>query len=174
MRKKIAIDMDNVIVDIEQHWLDIYEKKTGIVIDRASIQGIPEAEAFPDPEVARSLLFEPGFFKTAPIMEGALEAVRKLMDHHEIYIVSAAMEFPNSLGEKREWLGEFFPFISWRNMVFCGDKSIFDTDYLIDDHVKNLDFCKGIPLMFTAAHNVHINRHTRVNNWKEVLDYFKL
>jgi len=96
------------------------------------------------------------------------------MDHHEIYIVSAAMEFPNSLGEKREWLGEFFPFISWRNMVFCGDKSIFDTDYLIDDHVKNLDYCKGIPLMFTAAHNVHINRHTRVNNWQEVLDYFKL
>ncbi|MEN9949733.1 MAG: hypothetical protein RLY85_485 [Bacteroidota bacterium] len=174
MGKKIAIDMDNVIVDIEQHWLDIYEKRTGIQIDRASIQGKPEAEAFPDPIAARTLLFEPGFFRTAPIMEGALDAVKKLMEHHEIYIVSAAMEFPNSLFEKREWLAEHLPFISWRNMVFCGDKSIFDTDYLIDDHVKNLDYCKGVPLMFTAAHNVHINRHTRVNNWQEVLAYFNM
>jgi 5'(3')-deoxyribonucleotidase len=40
---------------------------------------------------------------------------------------------------------------------------------MIDDHVKNLDCCKGRPFQFTAGHNISIDRHTRVNNWKEVI-----
>jgi len=83
--------------------------------------------------------------------------------------VSAAMEFPQSLTEKYEWLQEHFPFISWRNIIFCGDKSIINTDYMIDDHVKNLDYCKGKTFIYTAGHNIHIDRHTRVNNWDEVV-----
>jgi 5'(3')-deoxyribonucleotidase len=95
------------------------------------------------------------------------------MEHYEVYIVSAAMEFPLSLPEKYEWLQEHFPFISWRNIIFCGDKSVIDTDFMIDDHCKNLDFCKGKAIMFHAFYNVHHNHHTRVKNWKEVLTLLK-
>jgi 5'-nucleotidase len=91
------------------------------------------------------------------------------MKNFDVYIVSAAMEFPQSLTEKYEWLKEHFPFISWNNIIFCGDKSVINTDYMIDDHVKNLDCCKGRPFLFTAGHNISIDRHTRVNNWKEVI-----
>ena len=102
-------------------------------------------------------------------MPGAQEAVQKLMQHFEVYIVSAALEFPLSLHEKYEWLGEHFPFISWRHIIFCGDKSIIGTDYMIDDHVKNLDTCKGKTLIFSAGHNINIDRHTRVNDWNEAV-----
>ena len=95
------------------------------------------------------------------------------MDHFDVYIVSAAIEFPQSLTEKLEWLQEHFPFISWQQIVFCGDKSIIGTDYMIDDHVKNLDCCKGKPMLFTSPHNVHIKNHKRVNNWTEVLAFLK-
>lgn len=91
------------------------------------------------------------------------------MESFEVYIVSAAMEFPQSLPEKREWLNEHFPFIHWRHIIFCGDKSIIGTDYMIDDHIKNLDNFKGTTLMFHAFHNVNYNHHQRVNNWQEVL-----
>ena len=47
------------------------------------------------------------------------------------------------------------------------------TDYMIDDHVRNLDVFMGTSLIFTAGHNVTIDRHTRVNNWKEVIEFFK-
>ncbi|MCF2491557.1 5' nucleotidase, NT5C type [Dyadobacter sp. CY347] len=169
MKKSIAIDMDNVIVDIETNWINWYEKEFGVRIDRKELLGIPEDDAFPDPIAARSLIYKIGFFRNAPIIAGAQEALLKLQEHYDIFIVSAAMEFPNSLLEKYDWLNEHFPFISWKNIVFCGDKRIIDTDYLIDDHLKNLDFCKGTPIMFTASHNVNVTKHQRVNNWDEAL-----
>ncbi|REA61342.1 5'(3')-deoxyribonucleotidase [Dyadobacter luteus] len=173
MKKTIAIDMDNVIVDIETNWINIYEQEFGVKIDRNEMLGKPEDMAFPDPVAARNLLYKPGFFRYAPIMPGAVEALTELNKNFEIYIVSAAMEFPNSLAEKYDWLAEHFPFISWRNIIFCGDKSVVVTDFLIDDHLKNLDFCKGTPILFTAAHNVNITKHHRVNNWVEALQFLR-
>ena len=64
-------------------------------------------------------------------------------------------------------------FISWKNIIFCGDKSVIGTDYMIDDHVRNLDCCKGKTFLFTAGHNKAVDRHTRVNNWNEVIRLLK-
>lgn len=173
MKKTIAIDMDNVIADIETNWINFYEQAFGVRVDKKDLLGKPEDSAFPDPEKARSLLYKPGFFRNAPVMEGAVEALSALQVDFEIYIVSAAMEFPNSLSEKHDWLAEHFPFISWKNIIFCGDKSVIGTDFLIDDHLKNLDFHKGMPILFTAGHNIHVTKHTRVNNWAEALELLK-
>jgi 5'(3')-deoxyribonucleotidase len=134
--------------------------------------GKPESEGLPDNAVRR-YVYTPGFFRSVPVMEGAKEAVSELMKSFEVYVVSAAMEFPQSLFEKYEWLQEHFPFIRWSNIIFCGDKSIIGTDYMIDDHVKNLDCCRGKTFLFTAGHNAGIDRHTRVNNWKEVVELLK-
>ena len=106
-------------------------------------------------------------------MTGAVEAVKALMADFEVYIVSAAMEFPQSLPEKLEWLKTHFSFISWRNIVFCGDKSIIGTDYMIDDHIRNLDNFNGKCIMFHAFHNINYHHHTRVNNWEEVITLLK-
>ena len=160
--------MDGVLADVEGQLLDWYRTKYGVTLTREDIKGRSEEELFPESGALREFLFTSGFFRTLPVMEGAVEAVKDLMKDYEVYIVSAAMEFPQSLIEKQQWLAEHFPFISWRNIVFCGDKSIIDTDFLIDDHCKNLDFCKGKALMFTAFHNVNLNHHQRVNNWKEI------
>lgn len=173
MRKSIAIDMDNVIADVATHFIDLYEKETGVRIPHETLNGISEADAFSDKTAVERYLFTPGFFRTLPLMPGAQEALKELQQDFEIYIVSAAMEFPLSLSEKKEWLAEHFPFISWRNIVFCGDKSIIGTDYLVDDHLKNLDYFKGKPLLFTAGHNINIRKHTRLNNWEEAVTFFK-
>jgi len=173
MRKTIAIDMDGVLADVEDQILNWYKEETGIIMTRQDMKGKQEEELFPDRTILRKILNKPGFFRTLPVMDGAKEAVAKLMEEYDIYIVSAAMEFPLSLFEKREWLTEHFPAISWKNIVFCGDKSIIDTDYLIDDHCKNLDFCKGKPLMFTAFHNVDKDHHQRISQWNEVVALLK-
>ncbi|HXB91783.1 MAG TPA: hypothetical protein VNU72_05820 [Puia sp.] len=173
-KKSIAIDMDGVLVDIETHFINWYEKEYGLKVSRESLLGKPEGEAFPEKNAIKRFIFTKGFFRTAPVMEGAVQAVKALMEQYEVYVVSAAMEFPQSLPEKRDWLYDHFPFIHWKNIIFCGDKSIIDTDYMIDDHCKNLDHFKGMPIMFSAAHNAGITRHTRVNSWAEVLGLFQL
>ena len=168
-RKTIAIDMDGVIADTTTHFIYWYEKESGIRVERSVFDGIPESEALPDGAV-RKFVYSPTFFRTLPVMPGAQEAVKNLSENFDVYIVSAAMEFPQSLFEKHEWLQEHFPFISWKNIIFCGDKSIIGTDYMIDDHVRNLDCCQGKTLMFHAGHNIHVDHHRRVNNWPEILE----
>lgn len=162
--------MDGVIADTVTNFINWYEREHGVRIGKEAFEGVPEKDGLPN-DTVRKYVYSPGFFRSVPVMEGAKEAVLELSKNFDIYIVSAAMEFPLSLMEKYEWLKEHFPFISWKNIIFCGDKGIIGTDYMIDDHVRNLDVCKGKTLMFTAGHNAGINHHTRVNNWKEVISF---
>ncbi|MBE7177586.1 MAG: 5'(3')-deoxyribonucleotidase [Mucilaginibacter polytrichastri] len=173
MKKTIALDMDNVIADVESHYIDWYHREFGVMIDRKTLLGKHEAEAFPDPDAIWRFLFTPGFFRTVPVMEGAQQAVAELSRDFEIYIVSAAMEFPQSLPEKLDWLKEHFPAIGWKHIIFCGNKGIIGTDYMIDDHIKNLDHFSGKPILYTASHNVNITHHFRVNNWPEAVQYLQ-
>lgn len=171
-KRSIAIDMDGVIADTILHFINWYEKDYGIQVDKTAFHGKPEYDVLPE-GVTKTFVYSPGFFRHVPVMEGAREALLELTKHFEVYIVSAAMEFPQSLPEKYEWLQEHFPFISWRNIVFCGDKSVIGTDYMIDDYPHNLESCKGKALLFTAGHNMGINHFTRVNSWAEVMDLLK-
>lgn len=166
----IAIDMDGVLADVEAQFLKWYERDFGIKMKKEDLVGKTEHTAFPEEGMIHKFAHTEGFFLDVPVMEGAVEAVKSLSEKFDTYIVSAAMEFPKSLPEKLEWLKINFPFIGWRQIIFCGDKSIISTDYMIDDHIKNLDFFKGKTILFHAFHNVSYNHHERVNNWEEVME----
>lgn len=171
--KKIAVDMDGVLADTDSQYLTWYYNAYGVRIPYEHMLGKPEGEGFPEEGAIRKFIYTPGFFRTLPVMPGAIEAITELMKSYEVYIVSAAMEFPLSLYEKYEWLSEHFPFISWTNIIFCGDKSLINADYMIDDHPKNLDKFQGVTIMFNAAHNVNITHHQRAKTWADVLALLK-
>lgn len=173
MKKTIAIDMDGVLADVEAHFISWYEHQYGEKFSKKDLEGKSEENAFPKKGTVKKFASTENFFKTVPVMEGAVEAVKELQQHYEIYIVSAAMEFPQSLVEKKAWLENHFPFIGWKSIVFCGDKSIIGTDIMIDDHPKNLNYFKGETIMFRAFHNVNYKNHKRADNWQQVLDLLK-
>jgi 5'-nucleotidase len=169
MRKRILVDMDGVLADVYARLYERYEMETGQKLSPADIVGKLEDEAFPD---QRKWVSESGFFRTLPVMEGSCEVLKKLSETYDIIVVSLATEFPNSLIDKLMWLHEHFPFVSWKQIVFCGDKSLIKADIMIDDHPKNLDFFEGTTFMFSQPLNIHINqtKHIRVNSWKEIED----
>ena len=171
--KTIAIDMDGVLANVEPQLVKVYNTIYDTSITVADIQGKTHAEAFPLDTKERRVIHTPGFFRHLEVMPGAIEVVRKLMKHFEVYVVSSAMEFPLSLDEKYDWLQAHFPFIDWRHIVFCGDKRIINTYYMIDDHCKNLDFFKGRTLLYHAHHNTEVTHHHRVKNWSEILHWFE-
>ena len=172
-RKTIAIDMDGVLANVEPQLVKYYNAQYTASVTLEGIQGLSGADAFPEDKVARRVVNTPGFFRSLEVMPGAIEAVKKLMEDYDVYVVSAATEFPLSLNEKYEWLRQYFPFIDWRHIVLCGDKSIISTDYMIDDYCKNLDVFKGKTLMFHAYHNTQLSHHFRVRAWSEVLEWFE-
>lgn len=173
MKPRIAIDMDEVMANVEPKFLDLYEQEFGRRLTREDYWGKKIYGLRKEEQYLRDALFDKGFFRDLEVMPGSQEVIRELMEDYDIFITTAAMEFRSSFEDKYDWLQEHFPFLHWKNFVFCGDKSIIRADYMIDDHVKNLLTFQGTGLLFTASHNAFEERFTRVNNWEEVRSYFQ-
>ena len=171
-KKRIALDMDEVIADVKPVLLDLYASHFGVHLKTEDYWGKRIYE-IPGAYTIRKYIEERGFFIDLPVMEGSYEVLEWLDEHYEIFIVSAAMEFRNSLEEKFDWLQRHFPFLHWQNFVFCGDKSIIEADYMIDDHPLNLETFRGKGLLYTASHNINEQRFERVDNWAEVRTFFE-
>jgi 5'-nucleotidase len=165
--ERIAVDMDGVIANTTEQFLRFDERDFGRRRTSEEIIGKPEGVAFPK---GKEYVRQKDFFRTAPVMNDSQKVLSELNERYEVFIVSAATEFPQSLLEKYEWLSEHFPFISWRQMVFCGSKIIVEADIMIDDHFKNLDHFKGTTILFSQPHNQlrDLGRHKRVDSWKEI------
>lgn len=165
--KTIAVDMDGVLANVYSQFIQMHAAEFGKMYTMDEISGLPELEVFPN---EREYVNSPGFFRNAPVINDSQTILRRLNDAYKVFIVSAAMEFPNSLAEKQLWLNEHFPFIGWQQMVFCGSKQIIKADIMIDDYFKNLDFFTGETILFTQPHNKMANcgKHKRVESWKQI------
>lgn len=171
--KRIAIDMDEVMSHFSKKCLDMFNEEFSTNYTSLDLEGKKLARLdtrFVDK--VNDYIAHESFFLDLEVIKDSQEVIQKLSEHYDIYIVTAAMEFPASLAPKYQWLKTHFSFLNEQNFVFCGDKSIIHADYLIDDTPHNLHTFKGEGILFTAPHNVHETGYTRLNNWKEVEDYF--
>jgi 5'-nucleotidase len=172
--QRVIIDMDEVIADPMGEMIGWYKENYGLDVDwdkmlvGSWLNGFPEQHQL----LVKERLMSPGFFRRLPVMEDSIDVLREMNKRYEIFIVSAAMEFPESLKDKLEWLMEHFPFFTWRQLTLCGSKDLVFGDFMIDDHVKNLKNFKGKQYLFTAAHNLEITGYDRINNWKEAGEIF--
>ena len=166
-KKRLIVDMDGVLADIYEQLIKLEFEESGTKIDRKETLGKTEPEAFPN---CLKHVNQKGFFRNAPVMPLAIDVLKKLNENYEVFIVSSATEFPNSLKEKYYWLEQYFPFISWKQLVLCGTKTVIKGDIMIDDHFKNLDFFEGKTILFSQPHNYgkNDNSHIRINGWDEI------
>lgn len=175
MKKRIAIDMDQVLADTLAHHLAIYNREHDDNLTRDDLKGRRLYEAVDEVrrERVRSYPRALDFFRHIPVMPGSQEVVADLHKRFEIFITTAAMDYPTSFTAKYEWLREHFPFIEDSHIVFCGDKGIIAADYLVDDSPYNFERFMGQGLLFTAPHNIHETRYPRVHDWLGVREYFR-
>lgn len=172
--KRVIIDMDEVIADPMGAMVSWYEKEFGIQVDYSLMREGSWVKGFAAEHQSLVLerLHSPGFFRDLPVMDDAIEVLREMNQRYEIFIVSAAVEFPNSLKDKHDWLLHHFPFFTWKQLVLCGDKRMIHGDYMIDDHVRNLVHFPGKQYLYSAFHNREIEGYDRINNWKEAAQIF--
>lgn len=169
-RLRIAIDMDEVMADSLSRHLQLYNDEFGTALCKQDLQGRPLHLAVPEAHRRRidEIALSDGFFWDLDVMPGCQEVIRELTKRYDVFIVTAAMEFPNSFLPKHAWLQEHFPFLDIRNVVYCGDKSIVDADIMIDDRIRNLEQFEGVKILFSAPHNLNEKRFLRMNSWAEV------
>lgn len=174
IKERVIIDMDEVIADTMGKMVSWYQSEYGGAVDHTIMKAGSWVSGFPEEhrKLIRQRLLEPGFFRDIPVMPHCQEVLKEMNERYEVFIVSAALEFPHSLKDKLEWLLEHFPYFSWKQLVLCGDKRMINGDHMIDDHVRNLEHFPGEKYLFTSFHNLDVTGYRRVNNWQELSQIF--
>ena len=172
-RARIAIDMDEVMADALAEQLRRYNAAFGTKLTPADVRGRHLEDCIPPARrAATEAMLDASFFADLDVLPDCQEVVRELSERYDVFIATAAMDVPCSFDAKFRWLRRQFPFIPPSQIVFCGDKSILDADYLIDDRVQHFAGFSGVPLLFSAPHNAAETGYTRVASWREVRDHF--
>ena len=124
-KKRLFLDMDNVLVDfqsgldkVDQSIKDQYRAKTPVEKDRLD-------------EI-------PGLFSLMEPMEGAVDAVHKLAEVYDVFILSTATwNNPLAWSDKVEWVKKNFGEVFYERMIITHRKDLCEGDYLIDDRGEN-------------------------------------
>lgn len=166
---RIAVDMDEVLADTHAAKLALFADRFGYDWSDAELRGRKFSDlARPEHAEAMESIQHAGiFFADLPLIDGAVDAIARLNDRHEVFIASAAMEYPASGPHKVAWLARHFPFIDPLRVVLCGDKSILAADILIDDSPRHFERFRGRGVLFSAPHNAGHPHPIRLNGWDE-------
>ncbi len=104
------------------------------------------------------------FWTSLKPIEGAIDAVNKLREVHDVYILSApSVNNPSSYSGKRIWIENHFDFELAKRLILCTNKGLLRGDVLIDDNYKGKgqENFEGGVMLFGAS---------QFPTWEEVLD----
>lgn len=168
--KRVCIDMDETIADAATEYLGRYNRDHGTSISKADLTGRTFYDVVQPEhrETARAYFHSDDFFVDLPVIVDSQRVIALLTAKYEVFIASAAMEFPSSFTAKYQWLKRHFSFIDPMRFVFCGDKSILKADFLIDDHPHHFRHFRGEGILFSAPHNHGVRGYRRVESWNDV------
>ena len=176
---RILVDMDGVIADFDQEFLQRWRKrhpeKFYMPLEQRTVFYVKDE--YPEelkPFVAEILL-ESSFFEEMVPVPGAIEALIE-MDARgfEVFICSSPLStYGNCVLEKYKWVEKFIG-PSWvKKIILTKDKTIVKADYLIDDKPE----ISGVEKEPSWEHIVYDRPYNRgVNkkrltwaNWKDIL-----
>ena len=144
MKKRVFVDMDNVLVDFQSG------------LDQQSEQTLQQ--------YAGRLDEIPGLFGKMKPLVGAIDAVHQLNEYYDLFILSTApWNNPSAWSDKVKWVTEYLDDLFHKRMVITHRKDLCQGDYLIDDRGKNgTSEFSGVWIEFGSE---------RFPDWQSVLDY---
>ena len=143
-KKVLYVDMDNVLVNF-QSGIDALNEEL-----KSRYAGCYD-------EV-------PNIFAKMQPNEGAIDAMNRLKDKYDIYILSTApWDNLSAWSDKLEWVKRYLGEVCYKRLILSHHKNLNAGDYLIDDRKKNgaADF-KGELILFGSE---------RFPNWESVVRY---
>lgn len=131
---RILVDLDSTCADLFASWLGWLKIMHG---DELELLDVTTWDMHVLAKKAGKRAYEafaqPGFFRNLPLIPGAAQGVKSFVDAgHEVFVVTAA-EYPQSFGEKVEWVREHLPFLTKRQLFFGHEKHLLPADAIVDD-----------------------------------------
>jgi 5'-nucleotidase len=130
----IHIDMDGIVADCHQKWIERINKKLKKKFTVADIKDWDIGSL--DPSNAGKIyqmIQKPMFFYDLEPLPGSQNAVKALQDmgHDVNFLTSPAS--PHSAMEKLLWIEKHFPFVNHKNVILTHQKHLVNGDVFIDD-----------------------------------------
>jgi len=174
LRKVICVDMDEVIADVLNEQILLYNREFKERLTVSELRGRWIWDFVP-PDRVRALgrhIQSEDFFEHVAVIPHSQHVLERLQKRYDVYIATAVMDYPQAFVPKYEWLKRHFPFIPPSHMVFCGDKGIVRGDFLIDDNPRELRLFRGETIMYSSPANALIQEFRRVNSWLDIEQFF--
>jgi len=170
MQQNVAIiDADEVIINLIEPWLNIYNLEFGQNLQKEEITNwdiskfvVPEAKT----EIFRYIEHPDIFYASEPVQD-SLWGFECLRDMGLRPVVGTANDIE---GCKWIWLKEHGFIDDPRDLIVAMDKSLIRGNFLLDDRFTNCLSFQGPSFLFSAPWNqkhFHINR---VNGWKHFIE----
>lgn len=150
-KKRLFFDMDNVLVDFKSG-LDRIDEETK---NKYRAKGLGDKDRLDE---------IPGLFGRMDPMPGAIEAVHRLSEMYDVFILSTApWKNPSAWSDKVTWVTKYLDDVFHKRIIITHRKDLVEGDYLIDDRGKNgTSEFKGEWIQFGSE---------RFPDWKSVVDY---
>ena len=148
--------------DTQQHKKRLYFDMDGVLVDFESGLAQQDEQTLKEYEGRYDEI--PGLFGLMQPMPGAIEAVHKLNEHYDCYILSTApWNNPSAWSDKVTWITKHLDDVFHKKMVITHCKNLCKGDILIDDRGKNgTSLFEGEWIEFGSE---------RYPDWNAVLDY---
>lgn len=175
MRKlKVLVDMDDTMTNLLGSWLDRLNKKHGTDVSYEDVTCWDMCVFFPSlsKEEVFAPLHDDTLWEDIRPIAGSVRCLNQIIkDGHEVFVVTASHY--NTVKPKFEKvLLEYFPFISWDNVIITSKKQMIKGDILIDDAPHNLVDGDYFKVLMNAPHNqsydAENNGMVRVDNWEKI------
>jgi 5'(3')-deoxyribonucleotidase len=130
MKKILYIDMDEVICSFKHRLIELFPFTEHI---------FNEPESYDNGIIIEDCMMKsPRFFRDLEPIDGAIDSVRRLSEHYEIYFLSTPFwEVPESFMDKRHWLEEHFGELAYKRLILSHRKDLNLGAYLVDDRLAN-------------------------------------
>ena len=158
MGSTILVDSDGVVVDFVSSFLEGYKENGGVIPEGWELSEFDSISQLPSKKALKAVWNDGELFARAKPYKGALEALRWLNKHHEVFIVTAyGRQTHLHVPAKHFWYKKHAKFLKYDQVVFTNNKLIVKGDILIED--------KGETIMAWALLNKDKTVYRIVRPW---------
>ena len=167
----IGVDCDDVVLDLVENWIKLYNKDFNHNLKKESITdwSISKFVKRAAKKHIYSYIEKGEVFSTSKPVPNALETIQwlKELGHRVIYITANDPE-----NVKFKWLldNNFIDDID--DFVVAYDKSLILSDFLIDDRWENVKDRHG-GILYSQPWNLKYEFENRVDNWQDFKEKFE-
>ena len=171
MMYTIAVDVDDVVLDLMPKWLEHYNLDFNDNLKPKQITDW-DITKFVKPEAKDKIynyIHNKEVFEESKQVTSAWAGLSyiRLMKHRVIFVTAN-----NPQNVKYNWLFENGLINRTEDFVVAKDKSLIFADYMIDDSYDNVkSFCGERAWLMNKPWNMKYDWNYRVNNWSEIITH---